>query len=211
MHRRQVGEQFSVAPDGRRDNGVAIQRAINRLSDEGGGTVSLRTGFYRFQKLLVIPSNVILEGVSRDATRLERIDTSNTRTVLIGTYGPVISTSPKLEPRYTIEDALPGQTYVDLVDPADAAVFAAGDMVAIDGTFREVPAGEGFWLPNYLTKLTAVDGRRLHLLAPVDGGRIEGTYVTRDGKRPGIRKLNTIKDSRVVDVTGRRWPMHSAT
>ncbi len=200
----------SGIPDGRSDNGIAIQRAINRVFDEGGGTVSLRAGHYRFARLLVIPSNVVLEGVSRDATRLERISDDNSRSIIIGTYGPVIGRSPRVETRFTIEDCEPAQTYIDLANPADAVGFAAGDMVAIDGAWREVPHGKGFWMPNTLNHVVSVEARRIHLATSVDGERIQGDYLTRDDRRPGIRKLNTGKPSGIKDSAGRAWPLFVA-
>jgi len=203
-------QMASADPDGRSDNGIAIQRTINRLSDEGGGKVVLRSGHYRFARLLVIPSNVVLEGAGRDATRLERISGDDSRSIIIGTYGPVISISPKLETRYLIEDATIEQTYVDLVDPSNAALFKAGDLVAIDGTVAEVPHGEGFWLPNVLGRVKSVDGARINLTGPVDAPRIRGTYKTRNGNRPGIRRLNTGLNSRIRDSAGRTWPLFVA-
>ena len=203
-------EMASADPDGKSDNGIAIQRTINRLSDEGGGKVVLRSGHYRFARLLVIPSNIMLEGAGRDATRLERISGDDSRSIIIGTYGPVISNSPKLETRYLIEDATIEQTYVDLVDPADAALFKPGELVAIDGTLGEVPHGKGFWLPNVLGRVKSVEGARIHLTGPVDAPRIRGTYQTRDGNRPGIRRLNTGLKSGIRDSAGRTWPLFVA-
>jgi hypothetical protein len=203
-------EMASADPDGQSDNGIAIQRTINRLSDEGGGKVVLRPGHYRFARLLVIPSNVVLEGAGRDATRLERISDDDSRSIIIGTYGPVISISPKLETRYLIEDATVEQTHVDLVDSSRAALFKPGGLVAIDGTLGEVPHGKGFWLPNVLGRIKAVDGARIHLTGPVDAPRIRGTYQTRDGNRPGIRRLNTGLKSSIRDSAGRTWPLFVA-
>ena len=200
----------SADPDGKSDNGIAIQRTINRLADEGGGKVVLRTGHYRFARLLVIPSNVVLAGAGRDATRLERISADNSRSIIIGTYGPVISISPKLETRYLIDDASVDQTYVDLLDPSYASLFKPGELVAIDGTVAEVPHGEGFWLPNVLGRVKSVDGARINLTGPVDAPRIRGSYKTRNGNRPGIRRLNTGLNSRIRDSAGRTWPLFVA-
>jgi len=54
---------FGVKGDGKTDDTPAIQAALNKAGETGGGVVQLPTGQYRLDGTLAVPSGVTLQGV----------------------------------------------------------------------------------------------------------------------------------------------------
>ncbi|MEK9206848.1 MAG: LamG-like jellyroll fold domain-containing protein [Patescibacteria group bacterium] len=68
----QIGNRIVTAKDG-----SEIQKVINKLHDEGGGTVFLKNGRYLLNEDITMYSNVYLQGESRDLTILDFVDNTH--------------------------------------------------------------------------------------------------------------------------------------
>ncbi len=58
-------QSFGAVGDGAHDDTDAIQKALDHASRQGGGIVTLPAGKYLLRSSLVIPEEVVLEGISR--------------------------------------------------------------------------------------------------------------------------------------------------
>ncbi len=56
-------KDYGAAGDGVKDDGPAIQRALNEIGEAGGGEVFLPAGRYRINDHIVVPSGVTLRGI----------------------------------------------------------------------------------------------------------------------------------------------------
>ena len=216
-------DDFGAIPDGVTDSGPAIAKATKYLlSEYGGGILEFGRGHYRWSSAftapvvaapLVIPSNVIWEGAGRNATILERLDTTNSRGLVMGTYGPANGQSPRLETKYSLQDAADGDDHVTMQTAGDGNTsgLVAGDLVSIEGATTAIQTG--FYLPNMITRVAARDGDTIYLDDQIDDGGGIGTYILNVDVRPAIRKLNTgLVGSNNTDLyDGTLWPAFVAT
>jgi hypothetical protein len=212
------------------DNRAAIQNAIRYVWSQGGGRVyvppvsqpsqgqplesRVAYGWTAASGPIVIPSNVRLVGGGSAGSVLRRIDTSNTIGMAVGTYGPSNGTALSSCPKYTIADISatlgPSTNAVTLATPANAANFAVGDVICVEGT-KTTFGNAGQFLPNMAARVIGVNASTgvITLDHALDDGDGSG-YVTSNGVSPGIRNLRNDSVTAMIDGTGQAWPLFCA-
>ena len=211
------------------DNGTVIAKTIGYVWSLGGGRVVIpgvaqstqdlllenRLG-YGWKGMLVVPSNIIISGESPLQSVLRKIDTNGTAPgIEIGTFGPSNGTSLSSCPKYIINDistsaASLGNKIV-CATPSDAANFAVGDIVGIEGTYITF-GNPGQYNPNMAARVNKVDVTTgtITFDHAVDDGDGQG-YVTSGSIRPGIRKLRNDAVTAATDCAGQNWSLFCAT
>jgi hypothetical protein len=196
------------------DNRVPIQRALNALMAAGGGTLFV-DGLFAYNDYLVIPSNITILGSNQGSARFRRKNTANSRTIVVGTYGPANSSGPGSETRYDIQDAAIGQPYVTLSSLPSPNPFTVGKIVLIEGAAGTY-GGNGFtpYTPNFMTRVTKVSGTTVYLAHNLDDNYVAVTSGTPPVTvSAGIRAFNVGTPSGLDNITTdpvQKWPLFTA-
>ncbi len=153
-------------------------------------SVYVPPGTYRLSAALIISSGKHLYGAG-DLSVLSNIRTgtpgiSQGSTLLMGTYGPANDDSCFAEETsYNVSDLAVGDRTVTFATGAQAANFAAGDLVSLEsGT----DSGAGFGTPNFLTEVLSVDAGAGTLTMK---HRCPYALAVNGGTAARIRRLNT--------------------
>ena len=149
-------------------------------------TVLLEAGLYLTSTGIVHRSRVHVRGAGRERTTIANVSgmASLARAVgwHLGTYGPAIgSASAKNETGYPIIDTPAGNALLTFVTAGNAAQFAAGDYVAIEGGTANASQPN---TPNEVARVLRVTSSGIIIDAPLLSDYVAGTAT------PVVRRLN---------------------
>lgn len=188
------------------NDALAIQRMINFLYNLGDTSIEIHiTASSMHSGIVVIPDNMTVRGFNGHGWHRDRTETTG-RGVIVGTYGPANSVSPQLETAYDINDAVNKDRSIIFDTPAEAANFAIGDVVGVQGDLLIFvnPLDTDLRKPNLVAEVIDIVGGELFLSRRIDDAYNNGS----------IRKLNagTLPDTQpridaLTDSTGFVWPL----
>ena len=216
-------EDWGFVGDGTRADTIKAQQALNYAGDLAGPTrqMTVTVGAakrYLLDGYLIVPSYVTFDGNGAlfETTIATTTDGYNGRGIIhMGSSRPANAWSPRFSTAvgpYAINNMREGENYAVTTTPADAANFAVGDLVAIEGGETVTSACEftGSISGTTLT-VTAVSSGTITLADRrfVTGtGVANGTYITAFGTGTGTTGTYTVSISQTAGSTSMvaSWP-----
>ena len=181
---------------------LAIQRMINFVYNSHLKIDIIVSRSSMYKGLIVIPDNITIRGVGGAGWHRDRTEVVG-RGIVVGTYGPALSSSPRWETKYNVNNlTVANGNLVTLTNIADAANFSVGDLVGIEGDIpiRPAPPSDTITKPNLLAEVLEINGAVIKISRNIDDDYNNGI----------IRRFNvgTVSYGGIglEDVTGFPWP-----
>ncbi len=119
------------------NDNIAIQKAIDRVAQGGGGTVLVKAGTYTINNSVRLASHITLRGEGLTKTILKKAPGVKTRLALDSDYGELIATVKM--PADSLR-AWASRSSIRSRRPAGPRAFAPSSALKTDAALRPVPA-----------------------------------------------------------------------